>query len=272
MVNRRNFIKGIAGLTAASALSAVLDPCAVIAAIDDKGLSCEVIREPSKAFLPKTIFCQFEDERLEAAIATCAEEINCEVINGAPFTTDMLSFSGFVNIIDRNLIDKEIWEEYVRWYDEFRRDETCIIVDNMLLDMPMPVSRYMPAFDLNNPYAVPAIITTIKALRDVYAESYRRKDLISSIFNNSDSGLILLDYQKNIVMINTAACTVLNVIPETSDFEPYNTFLSQIKSRELYSLLKERGTIPKAVKRLDDALGKSWTLIVLDRAANTTSI
>jgi transcriptional regulator with PAS, ATPase and Fis domain len=165
-----------------------------------------------------------------------------------------------------------MWQEYIQWYDEFRRDETCIIVDNIILDMPMPVSRYMPVFDLNNPYAVPAIITTIKSLKDVYAESYRRKDLISSIFNNIDTGLILLDYKKNVIMINITACTMLNVIPEKIDFEPYNTFLSQIKSQELYSLLKERGTIPKAVKRLDDALGRSWTLIVLDRPADTTSI
>lgn len=273
MLDRRDFLKGIAGLTAASAFYPVLDPDTLISAIDDNGLSCEVIKEPDKAFIPKRIFCQFEDHKLKAAIAKCAEEINCEVIDGAPFSTDMLALSGFfVNIIDRNLIDREMWQEYVQWYDEFRRDETCIIVDNIILDMPMPVSRYMPAFDLNNPYAVPAIITTIKSLKDVYAESYRRKDLISSIFNNIDSGLILLDYKKNVVMINITACIMLNVIPEKIDFEPYNTFLSQIKSQELYSLLKERGTIPKAVKRLDDALGISWTLIVLDRPADTTSI
>lgn len=272
MVNRRDFLKGIAGLTAASAFYPVLDPDTLISAIDVNGLSCEVIKEPNKAFIPKRIFCQFENQKLEAAIAKCAAEINCKVMHGAPFTPDMLVFSGFVNIIDRNLIDKDLWQEYVQWYDEFRRDETCIIVDNIILDMPMPVSRYMPAFDLNNPYAVPAIITTIKSLKDVYAESYRREDLISSIFNNIDSGLILLDYKKNVVMINITACTMLNVIPEKIDFEPYNTFLTQIKSQELYSFLKERGVIPKAVKRLDDALGKSWTLIVLEKAANITPI
>jgi PAS domain-containing protein len=272
MVNRRDFIKGIAGLTAASAFYPVLNPDTLLAAIDDNGLSCEVIREPDKAFIPKRIFCQFEDDNLRTAITKLAEDMNCEVIDGAPFSTDMLALSGFVNLIDRNIIDKEMWQEYVQWYDEFRRDETCIIVDNILLGMPMPVSRYMPVFDLNNPYAVPAIITTIKALRDVYAESYRRKNLISSIFNTIDSGLILLDHNKNIVMINVAACTMLKVFPEKIDFESYNTFLSQIKSKELYSLLKERGVIAKAVKRLDDALGTSWTLIVLDRPAGTTSI
>jgi hypothetical protein len=272
MVNRRDFIKGIAGLTAASAFYPALNPDTLIAAINDNGLSCEVIREPDKAFIPKRIFCQFKDQKLKAAIAKCAEDMNCEVIDGTPFSTDMLAFSGFVNIIDRNLIDREMWQEYVRWYDEFRRDETCIIVDNRLLDMPMPVSRYMPAFDLNNPYAVPAIIPTIKALKDVYAESYRRKNLISSIFNTIDSGLILLDHNKNIAMINITACSMLKVLPEKIDFESYNTFLSQIKSQELCSLLKERGVIAKAVKRLDDALGRPWTLIVLDRPADTTSI
>jgi hypothetical protein len=272
MVNRRDFIKGIAGLTAASAFYPALNPDTLIAAINDNGLSCEVIKEPDKAFIPKRIFCQFEDDNLSAAITKLAEEINCEVIDGAPFSSDMLAFSGFVNLIDRNLIDREMWQEYVRWYDEFRSDETCIIVDNMVLDMPMPVSRYMPTFDLNNPYTIPAIITTIKALKDVYAESYRRKNLISSIFNTIDSGLILLDHKKNIVMINITACTMLKVLPEEIDFEPYNTFLSQIKSQELHSLLKERGANSKAVKRLDDALGTSWTLIVLDRPADTTLI
>lgn len=272
MLDRRDFIKGIAGLTAASAFYPVLDPDTLISAIDNNSLSCEVIKEPYKAFTPKTIFCQLKDQKLEAAITKLAEEINCEIIDGSPFSTDMLALSGFfVNIIDRNLIDREMWQEYIQWYDEFRRDETCIIVDN-ILDMPMPVSRYMPVFDLNNPYAVPAIITTIKSLKDVYAESYRRKDLISSIFNNIDSGLMLLDYKKNVVMINITACTILNVIPEKIDFEPYNTFLNQIKSQELHSFLKERGTIPKAVKRLDDALGTTWTLIVLDRPADTASI
>jgi hypothetical protein len=272
MINRRDFIKGITGLTAVTAFYPVLGPDTLIADIDVNGLSCEVIKEPDKAFIPKIIFCQFEDEKLETAIAKLAKEMNCKVIHGVPFTPDMLALSGFVNIIDRNLVDREMWQEYVEWYDEFRRDETCIIVDNIIVDMPMPVLRYMPAFDLNNPYAVPAIITTIKSLKDVYAESYRRKDLISSIFHNSNSGLILLDHNKNIVMINITACTMLNVIPEKIDFEPYNTFLSQLKSQELHSLLKERGTIPKAVKRLDDAFGTSWTLIVLDRPADTTSI
>jgi len=272
MVNRRDFIKGIAGLTAASAFYPVLGSDILISAIDDNGLSCEVIKEPDKAFIPKRIFCQFEDDKVRAAITKLAEEINCEVIEGAPFSADMLVFSGFVNLIDRNLIDREMWQEYVQWYDEFRRDETCIIVDNMLFDMPMPVSRYMPAFDLNNPYAVPAIITTIKSLKDVYAESYRRKDLISSIFDNSDAGFILLDHKRNIAMINITACTMLHVIPGKIHFESYNTFLSEIKSREIHSLLKEKGTIPKAVKKLDDALGRAWTLIVLDRPAYTKSI
>jgi hypothetical protein len=275
MLDRRDFIKGIAGLTAASAFYPALNPDTLIAAINHNGLSCEVIREPDKAFIPKRLFCQFEDQKLKTAITKCAEDMNCEVIDGAPFSTDMLTFSGFVNLIDRNLIDREMWQEYVRWYDEFRRDETCIIVDNVdniLFDMPMPASRYMPVFDLNNPYAAPAIITTIKALKDVYAESYRRKDLISSIFNTIDSGLILLDHNKNIVMINITACTMLNVIPEKVDFEPYNTFLSEIKSREIHSLLKERGIISKAVKSLDDALGRSSTLIVLDRTADATSL
>lgn len=272
MLDRRDFIKGIAGLTAASAFYPVLDPDTLISAIDVNGLSCEVIKETDKAFIPKTIFCQFENQKLDAAIAKCAEEINCEVIEGTPFTPDMLALSGFVNIIDRNLIGREMWQEYVQWYDEFRRDETCIIVDNIILDMPMPVSRYMPVFDLNNPYAVPAIITTIKSLKDVYAESYRRRDLISSIFNNIDSGLIFLDYNKNTFMINKSACELLKITPEKIDFEPYDTFLSQIRSHKLHSLLKERGIIPTAVKGIDDALGTSGTLIVLDRPADTTSI
>ncbi len=145
MLDRRDFIKGIAGLTAASAFYPVFDADTLISAIDDNGLSCEVIKEPDKAFIPNRIFCQFENQKLKAAIAKCAEEINCEVIVGAPFSTDVLAFSGFVNIIDRNLIEREMWQEYVQWYDEFRRDETCIIVDN-ILGMPLPVSRYMPAF------------------------------------------------------------------------------------------------------------------------------
>jgi hypothetical protein len=121
MLDRRDFIKGIAGLTAASAFYPVLDPDTLISAIDVNGLSCEVIKEPDKPFIPKTIFCQFEDQKLEAAIAKCAAEINCEVIDGAPFSTDMLTFSGFfVSIIDRNLIDREMWQEYVQWYDDSR--------------------------------------------------------------------------------------------------------------------------------------------------------
>ena len=271
MLNRRDFIKNMAGLTAGSAFYPVLDPGALLSAIDENSLSIELINEPDKPFLPKTIFCQFRDEKLRKAIVKCAEEINCEVINKVSISNDILSLGGFVNIIDRNLIDRDMWHEYVKWYDEFRRDETCIIVDNMLSDMPMP-SRYMPAFDLNNPYAVHAIVSTIRSLKDIYFESYRRKDLISNIFKTVDSGLIVLDHKKNIVMINISACTMLNVVPDKIYPELYNKFLSQIKSQGLHIVLKERGIMPKYIRKIDYALGKSWTLIVLDKSSDTKSI
>ena len=248
MLNRRDCLKGFAGLTAALAFYPVNDSDTLISTCEGNTLSCEVIKVTETSYIPKVIFCQFEDQKLGTAIAKCAEDIDCEVINGVPFTPDMLAFSGFVNIIDRNLVEKDVWQEYVNWYDEFRRDETCIIIDNIILDMPMPVSRYMPAFDLNNPYSAPVIITMIKSLKDIYAESYRRRDLINSIFDNVDSGLIFLDYKRNTFMINRNACSMLNVNPEKIDFEAYDTFLSQIRSQKLHNLLKERGVIAKALR------------------------
>jgi hypothetical protein len=271
MLDRRAFLKGITGMTAASAFYPVLDPDSLISAIDYNGLSCSVIKDPDSAYVPDRIFCQFEDQKLKAVVAKCAKEINCEIINGASFSPDILAFRSFVKIIDRNFIDREIWQEYIGWYDEFRRDETCIIVDDILSEMPLPVLRYMPSFNLKSAFTLPAIINLIKSLKDVYAESYRRRDLISSIFNNIDSGLIFLDYRKNNFLINKSACELLNISPEEIDYEPYDILLSQIKSPSLSSLLKEQGIVPKTVRGINDALGASGALIVLEKSADLTS-
>lgn len=60
---------------------------------------------------------------------------------------------------------------------------------------------------------------------------------IKNILDNITSGVIMLDTSGNILMINGAACRILNIKPEDVINENYKKLISKINSTELYNLV-----------------------------------
>ncbi len=163
MMNRRQFLKGILGTAVltntvfppVNASMQLLDPLII--------LSPKLIK-PGERLRDRRIFCQFNHQELETEIERCAPEIGCEVLYGEPFSVDILILGAFIYIIDRNLMDRDIWEEYIRHCDEGRWDDPCLVVDSVK-DMSFPKSSYVSQFNLDDPASITSILYVIKEAR-----------------------------------------------------------------------------------------------------------
>ncbi len=78
-----------------------------------------------------------------------------------------------------------------------------------------------------------------KSLHSAYIESDRRRLFMENILENINSGVIILDTRGNIMMINSAACSIFHIKPEEFIGKSYKQLLSIIKSIELQSLVKD---------------------------------
>lgn len=78
-----------------------------------------------------------------------------------------------------------------------------------------------------------------ESLQSAYIESDRRRLFMQNILDNINSGVIMLDTSGNILMINGAACSILNLRPEEVMNKSYKELLSMIKSEELQNLVRE---------------------------------
>ena len=61
----------------------------------------------------ETIFAQFENQNLKNQLEKCAKDIKCEIIWGETNSSDITGEPFFVSVIDRNIVGKEAWEEYL---------------------------------------------------------------------------------------------------------------------------------------------------------------
>ncbi|MEW6675322.1 MAG: ATP-binding protein [Nitrospirota bacterium] len=77
-----------------------------------------------------------------------------------------------------------------------------------------------------------------ESLQSAYLESDRRRLFMENILDNINSGVIMLNTAGNILMINGAACTILNIKPEEVINKSYRELMSMIKSEELENLVK----------------------------------
>jgi two-component system nitrogen regulation sensor histidine kinase NtrY len=77
-----------------------------------------------------------------------------------------------------------------------------------------------------------------ESLQSAYIESDRRRLFMGNILDNINSGVIMLDTDGKILMINGAACSILNIEAETVIYKSYNELMSMIKSEELENLVK----------------------------------
>jgi two-component system nitrogen regulation sensor histidine kinase NtrY len=77
-----------------------------------------------------------------------------------------------------------------------------------------------------------------ESLQSAYLESDRRRLFTENILGNINSGVIMLDTDGKILMINGAACSILNIEAEAVIYKSYNELMSMIKSEELENLVK----------------------------------
>ena len=128
-MNRREFLKGIIGSGLYSVIPESLDRYLQDSDICSVPLSQSNI--PKERPRDMRIFCQVENQKLETEIENCAQEIGCEVIYGEPFSPDLLALGGFIYILDRNVVGRFWWDQYISICNEYEWHEPCILVDTM---------------------------------------------------------------------------------------------------------------------------------------------
>jgi len=77
-----------------------------------------------------------------------------------------------------------------------------------------------------------------ESLQSAYIESDRQRLFMKNILDNINSGVIMLDIDGKILMINGAACSILNIEPEAVTYKSYRDLMSLIISEELENLIK----------------------------------
>jgi len=77
-----------------------------------------------------------------------------------------------------------------------------------------------------------------ESLQVAYLESNKRRLFMENILDNINSGVIMLDTSGNILMINGAACSILNTSPEAVVHKNYRELMSLIQSKDLQNLVK----------------------------------
>ena len=77
-----------------------------------------------------------------------------------------------------------------------------------------------------------------ESLQSAYVESDRRRLFMQNILDNINSGVIMLDTEGKILMINGAACSILNIEPRAVIYKGYKDLMSILRSEELENLVK----------------------------------
>ena len=71
-----------------------------------------------------------EDEGLIAKVAEKAQELDCDLEFGQNDSYDVMAVPFFVGIVDRALIDKYVWEEYLDFREDVK-DKTILIITDV---------------------------------------------------------------------------------------------------------------------------------------------
>jgi hypothetical protein len=122
--------------------------------------------EPSRSGITwrYNIFCQFDHEELKAAIEKCAFETNCTIFYGTHPHCDIHATPAFVMIVDRDVVGHDLWRENVEFRDSCSDDIPCFIVDNIKY-LPLPKTKYVYQFDINDAATIPTIVKTIREMK-----------------------------------------------------------------------------------------------------------
>jgi hypothetical protein len=121
-----------------------------------------------------TIFCQFNDLKLYNEILDLANVINCEVVEGKRYWTDIISTPAFILIVDRNLIGNENWEDYLESLEDSEIDIPCLILDESdnFNSPQLDCLEYIPLTDEN----IPNIINKINSAYIIAQEIFENDE------------------------------------------------------------------------------------------------
>ncbi len=76
-----------------------------------------------------------------------------------------------------------------------------------------------------------------ESLQSAYLESDRRRLFMENILDHINSGVIMLDTNGSILMINSRACSILDIMPEQVMSKHYRELVSVIDSEDLQTLV-----------------------------------
>lgn len=121
MLKRRDFLKGaVSGLGAFCLLNPLSLAASDRTSKDSGGSQNQEVGVLNPSYL-ETIVCCFDNPKLQQMIEGLAKDINCDVryydYDNGWFAVEAGSF-GFIAIVDRNLINREDWDEYIAWHEE----------------------------------------------------------------------------------------------------------------------------------------------------------
>lgn len=163
MINRRDFFKKVLLGGAALGLDTPLS------SFGRKGENFK--RKDPMAGCYKIIYCESDNIQLRDALTKCVNEISCEVIFEDFHSSHYLLWGCYlVPIVDRTLLDRWVWDEYVSSCNMDSSSTTCIIVDNMK-HLAVPENNLALQYNLDDPASIPKIISFVKDMR-VQFEDY----------------------------------------------------------------------------------------------------
>ena len=192
MLKRRDFLKGAVGGAGALCLFNPLSLAASQGISKDSGGSQnqeEGILNPSYL---ETIVCCFDNPKLQRMIERLAKEINCDVHYYDDGCFAIEAGFGFIAIVDRNLIDREDWGEYIAWHEEdeaWKPDPNDEELQRILEDLPetnplvvvdslnWPTNKHVCQINLKSRGAIDKIRQLIMKTK-IQAVEYHRKSLI----------------------------------------------------------------------------------------------
>ena len=170
MQSRRRFLRGLLGGGIA------LGACGGKARAAT-GPRMDVEREVPEGYAwQKTIFCQFGDPRLLAAIGAAARRIACDLWHGEPSSPDILAIPHFAVILDRNTLGRDGWDNYIAYRDEVGDSTPCIVLD----ELGWQLDDHMEALDPNKKAHVRRILDTINRAHRK-AQNWILEDVIEEV-------------------------------------------------------------------------------------------
>jgi hypothetical protein len=159
-MNRRELIKGCVVSVCGLSLDNKLLPSCVAGIMTPT----KQVKIPPPLAWRRTVFCETNNSILKTALMEFAENNDCSLWFCENDDPDIHATGAFVQIVDRRLLGKRLWDEYVQFSDECYDDCPCILIDN-IRNWKMPQTKYIIHYDPDHQDTVPSIIRLIGEMR-----------------------------------------------------------------------------------------------------------